>query len=96
MEDTVSLGQRDSSPAYPAAAWTVPVTAAGDLRMHEVREVDISPTARGGRYPTLCGQTITAASMAEPARNPCPRCLELRGDDVAPRPAGILRRLVGW
>ena len=91
----MGLGQHDSSPVYPPSAWTVSVTAAGDLRMHEVREIDVSPAARGGRYPTLCGQTITAASMAEPARQPCPQCRQQRDDDVAPRPAGLLRRLVG-
>ena len=53
------------------------------------------PAARGGRYPTLCGQTIVAASMAEPADRRCPRCAELRHDDAAPRPAGLLRRLLG-
>lgn len=93
----MGLGQRDNSAAeVPATSYTVSVTSVGDLRMHEVRDVDISPAARGGRYPALCGLTITAASMAEPARQPCARCLELRDVDVAPRPAGLLRRLVGW
>ena len=96
-EDFVGLGQRnDLRAAVPATSWTVSVMSVGDRRTHEVREIDISPAARGGRYPTLCGLTITAASMAEPTRQPCPRCSELRAVDVEPRPAGILRRLVGW
>jgi hypothetical protein len=87
----VSIGHRDYSSTSP----TVPVTAAGDLRTHEVREIDIVPAARGGRYPTLCGQMIAAASMAEPARRRCARCAELRGAEEAPRSPGRLRRLVG-
>ena len=90
-EGGVSISHRDYSSASP----TVSVTAAGDLRTHEVREIDIVPAARGGRYPTLCGQMITAASMAEPARRRCPRCVELHGDQEAPRPTGLLRRLTG-
>ena len=96
-EVALSLGQRDEpSPEPSATPLTVSVTAAGDLRTHEVREIDIAPAARGGRYPPLCGETIAAASMAEPARRQCPQCAELRDVDVAPRPAGLLRRLVGW
>jgi hypothetical protein len=91
-EGVVSLDHRDNpSTATP----TVTVTAVGDRRAHEVREIDLPPAAQWGRYPTLCGQTITAASMAEPARRRCPRCDELRDDHVAPRPSGLLRRLVG-
>ena len=63
----MSIGHRDYSSTSP----TVSITAADDLRTHEVREIDIMPAARGGRYPTLCGQLITAASMAEPARRRC-------------------------
>ena len=92
----MTLGQRDDAAnASSAASSTVSVTAVGDLRTHEVREIDVVPAARGGRYPTLCGQTIAAASMAEPADRRCPRCAELRHDDAAPRPAGLLRRLLG-
>jgi hypothetical protein len=91
-EVVVSLEHRDNpSPVSP----TVSVTAAGDCRAHEVREIDVAPAAQWGRYPTLCGQTITAASMAEPAHRRCARCDELRDHRVAPRPAGLLRRLVG-
>jgi hypothetical protein len=91
-EDVVSLGQRD----HFSTAWsTVSVTAIGDLRTHEVREIDVVPAARGGRYPTLCGQTITAASMAEPADRRCPTCAELRDGETAARPAGFLRRWIG-
>ena len=92
-EKVVSIGHRDH-PGVPSAA-TVPVTCSVDARTHEVREIDIVPAARQGRYPTLCGETITAASMAEPDVRRCPRCTELRDDDVAPRPSGLLRRLVG-
>ena len=92
----MTLGQRDHSVNAPSpASSTVSVTAVGDLRTHEVREIDVVPAARGGRYPTLCGQTIAAASMAEPADRRCPQCAELRHHDVAPRPAGLLRRLLG-
>ena len=92
-ERVVSIGHRDH-PGVPPAA-TVSVTCSVDARTHEVREVDIVPAARQGRYPTLCGETITAASMAEPDVHRCPRCTQLRDDDVAPRPSGLLRRLVG-
>ena len=88
----MTLGQRDHS---ATAASTVSVTAVGDLRTHEVWEIDIVPAARGGRYPTLCGQTIAAASMAESSDRRCPRCAELRHYDDPPRPPGLLRRLVG-
>jgi len=92
----VTLGQRNHFAAAPSpASSTVSVTAVGDLRTHEVREIDVVPAARGGRYPTLCGQTIAAASMAEPADRRCPLCAELRTDETAPRPAGLLRRLIG-
>ena len=87
----MSIGHRDYSSTSP----TVSVTAAGDLRTHEVREIDVVPAARGGRYPTLCGQMITAASMAEPVRRRCPRCTELCDDEETPRATGLLRRLVG-
>ena len=87
----MSISHRDYSSASPS----VSVTAAGDLRTHEVREIDIVPGARGGRYPTLCGQMITAASMAEPATRRCPRCAELREDEIVRRPPGLLRRLIG-
>jgi hypothetical protein len=73
---------------------TVSVTAVGERRTHEVREIDLVPAAQRGRYPTLCGQTIMAASMAEPAHRRCARCDELREAAEAPRPAGLLRRLV--
>ena len=89
-EGVVSLGHRDNP-----STTTVSVTAVGDRRAHEVREIDLVPAARWGRYPTLCGQTIAAASMAEPADRRCVQCDELRDDEVAPRPAGLLRRLVG-
>ncbi|MDT7580777.1 MAG: hypothetical protein QOK35_2041 [Pseudonocardiales bacterium] len=91
----MTLGQRDFSVAATPASSTVSVTAVGDLWTHEVREIDVVPAARGGRYPTLCGQTIAAASMAEPADRRCHRCAELRHDVAAPRPAGLLRRLLG-
>jgi hypothetical protein len=90
-EGGVSIGHRDYSSTSPS----VSVTAAGDLRTHEVREIDVVPAARGGRYPTLCGQMITAASMAEPTRRRCPQCAELCDGDDAPRPPGLLRRMVG-
>lgn len=89
----MSLDHRDNS---TAATPTVSVTAVGDRRAHEVREIDLAPAARWGRYPTLCGQTITAASMAEPPRRSCGRCVELRDERRTPRPAGLLRRLVGF
>lgn len=91
-ESVVTLDQRDNS---STATSTVSVTCASDMRIHEVRELDIAPAARQGRYPALCGQLITAASMAEPGRLRCPECTTLRGDDVPRRPAGLLRRLVG-
>lgn len=84
--------EHHDSPSPTAS--TVTVTAVGDMRAHEVREIDVVPAARWGRYPTLCGQTITAASMAEPACRRCVRCDELRGVPAAPRPVGLLRRLV--
>ena len=93
----MTLGQRDlfAAASSPASS-TVSVTAVGPHPAHEVREIDVVPAARrGGRYPTLCGQTITAASMAEPADRRCPLCAELRPDETAPRPAGLLRRLMG-
>ena len=77
------------------AATTVSVTCAVSARTHEVREDDLVPAARAGRFPTLCGETIMAASMAEPDERRCPRCAELVDDGVAERPAGLLRRLVG-
>jgi hypothetical protein len=92
-EDVVTLDQRDS-PSVATA--TVTVTSVGDQRAHEVREIDLAPSARRGHYPTLCGQTITAASMAEPPRRACPRCAELCDSGPAPRPVGLLRRLVGF
>ena len=88
----MSLDHRDNP---STALQTVTVTAVDDRRAHEVREVDIVPAARWGRYPALCGQTITAASMAEPAHRRCVRCAALRDDPVTPPPAGLLRRLVG-
>jgi hypothetical protein len=89
----MSLDHRDiPAPFTP----TVSVTAIGDRRAHEVREIDLVPAARWGRYPTLCGQTITAASMAEPPRRACPLCTELRAESPAPRPVGLFRRLVGF
>jgi hypothetical protein len=88
----VSFGDSDNaSPSWS----TVPITCAGDRCTHEVREIDLAPAARQGRYPTICGQTITAASMAEPAARHCPRCSELRDDAEAPPRPGLLRRLVG-
>jgi hypothetical protein len=92
-ESVLTIGHRDNS-SKPSAS-TVSVTCSVDTRTHEVREVDIVPAARQGRYPTLCGQTITAASMAEPDLRPCPRCSELRDHDAPTRRAGLLRRLVG-
>ena len=91
-ENVVSLGQRDND--SPSSS-TVSVTCVGDRCTHEVREIDLAPAARQGRYPTLCGQTITAASMAEPELRRCPRCSELRDDDEAPRRPGLLRLIVG-
>ena len=88
----MSLGQRDCS---TTTAQTVSVTSAGDMRTHEVSEADVVAGARGGRYPTLCGQTIATASMAEPTRRRCPRCAELALGVAEPRPTGLLRRLVG-
>ena len=64
---------------------TVSVTCAVSAKTHEVREDDLVPAARAGRFPTLCGETIMAASMAEPDERRCPRCIELLGDDVAAR-----------
>ena len=87
----MSIGHPDNSPA----SLTVSVTASDDLRTHEVRELDVVPAARGGRYTTLCGQTISAASMAEPVRARCPRCVELRSGEDTPRSTGLLRWLVG-
>lgn len=89
----MSLEHPDAS---SSASQTVSVTAIGDRRSHEVREIDVAPASLWGRFPTLCGQTITAASMAEPPRRTCPRCAELRADDPAPRPVGLFRRLVGF
>jgi hypothetical protein len=74
---------------------TVSVTCAVSAKTHEVREDDLVPAARAGRFPTLCGETIMAASMAEPDERRCPRCIELLGDDMVERRAGLLRRLVG-
>ena len=91
-ESVVTLDQRDNS---STASSTVSVTCVSDMRIHEVRELDIAPAARQGRYPALCGQMITAASMAEPGHRRCPECATLRGVDVPRRPAGLLRRLVG-
>ena len=91
-EDVVSLEHRDTPSTTTA---TVSVTAVGDRRTHEVREIDLVPAARWGCYPTLCGQTIMAASMAEPAHRRCVQCDELREETETPRPAGLLRRLVG-
>ena len=88
----MTLDQRDNS---STATSTVSVTCVSDMRVHEVRELDVAPAARQGRYPALCGQMVTAASMAEPGLRPCPECAALRGDDVPRRPAGLLRRLVG-
>jgi len=87
-EDVVSLDDREPPSTTTS---TVSVTAFGDRRAHEVREIDLVPAANGGRYPTLCGQTITAAAMAEPACRRCTRCDELRGDPEMPRPTGLLR-----
>ena len=92
-EGAVTLGQRDN---LSPSSITVSVTCVFDRRTHEVRELDIAPAARHGRYPALCGQLITAASMAEPGIRRCPQCAELREDDVPPRPAGLLRRIVGF
>ena len=91
-ESVVTLDQRDNSSPIMS---TVSVTCVSDMRIHEVRELDIAPAARQGRYPALCGQMVTAASMAEPGRRRCPECVTLRGDDAPRRPAGLLRRLVG-
>ena len=90
-EGGVSIEHRNDSSTSP----TVAVTSVGDLRTHDVREIDVVPAARLGRYPTLCGEMIAAASMAEPANRRCPRCAELREHDVEERPQGFLRRLVG-
>ena len=91
-ESVVTLDQRDNSSSIMS---TVSVTCVSDMRTHEVRELDIAPAARQGRYPALCGQMVTAASMAEPGRRRCPDCVALRGDDAPRRPAGLLRRLAG-
>jgi hypothetical protein len=91
-EGVVSLGHRDNPSTTTS---TVSVTSVGDCRAHEVREIDLVPAARWGCYPTLCGETIMAASMAEPAHRRCARCDELREDTEAPRPVGLLRRIVG-
>ena len=91
-ESVVTLDQRDNSSPIMS---TVSVTCVSDMRIHEVREIDIAPGARQGRYPALCGQMVTAASMAEPGRRRCPECVTLRGDDGPRRPAGLLRRLSG-
>ena len=88
----MTLGQRDNP---SIATSTVSVACVSDKRIHEVRELDIAPAARQGRYPALCGQMITAASMAEPGRRRCPDCVALRGDDAPRRPSGLLRRLAG-
>jgi hypothetical protein len=88
----VTLGQRDN---LSQSVVTVSVTCVFDRRIHEVRELDIAPAARHGRYPALCGQVITAASMAEPGVRRCSECVELREDDVPRRPVGLLRRIVG-
>jgi hypothetical protein len=91
-EGVVSLGHRDNPSTTTS---TVSVTSVGDRRAHEVREIDLVPAVRWGNFPTLCGQTIMAASMAESASRRCVKCDELREDVEAPRPAGLLRRLVG-
>jgi hypothetical protein len=91
-ESVVTFDQRDNS---STAMSTVSVTCVSDKRIHEVRELDIAPAARQGRYPTLCGRMITAASMAEPGQHRCHECVALRGDDPPQRPVGLLRRLVG-
>ncbi len=91
-EGVVSLGPRDNPSTTTS---TVSVTAVGDHRAHEVREIDLVPAARWGCYPTLCGETIMAASMAEPAHRRCVKCDELRGETEPPRPVGLLRRFVG-
>ena len=66
---------------------TVSVTCAVSAKTHEVREDDLVPAARAGRFPTLCGETIMAASMAEPDERRCPRCIELLDDDMAAAPS---------
>jgi hypothetical protein len=90
-EGAVTLGQRDNP---STATSTVSVACVSDKRIHEVRELDIAPAARQGRYPALCGQMIVAASMAEPGNRRCPECAGLRDDEVPRRPAGLLRRLL--
>ena len=89
----MTLGQRDNPSTWTSTS-TVSVACVSDKRIHEVRETDIAPAARQGRYPALCGQMITAASMAEPGNRRCPECAGLRDDDVPRRPAGLLRRLL--
>ena len=87
----MTLGQRDNPSTVTS---TVSVACVSDMCIHEVRELDIAPAVRQGRYAALCGQMITAASMAEPGNRRCPACAELRDDDVPRRPAGLLRRLL--
>ena len=89
----MTLGQRDNPSTWTSTS-TVSVACVSDKRIHEVRELDIAPAARQGRYPALCGQMITAASMAEPGNRRCPECAGLSDDDVPRRPAGLLRRLL--
>ena len=87
QESVVTLDQRDDS--APATS-TVSVTCVSDMRIHEVRELDIAPAARQGRYPALCGQMITAASMAEPGRRRCPDCVALHERFIGMSQAAIL------
>ena len=91
----MTIEPRDDMRRSVASMMTVSVTCAVSAKTHEVREDDLVPAARAGRFPTLCGETIMAASMAEPDERRCPRCTELLGDDMAQRRAGLLRRMVG-
>ena len=88
----MTLDQRDNPSIVTP---TVSVACVSDMRLHEVREMDIAPAARQGRYPALCGLVITAASMIEPGNRRCPDCASLRGVEAPRRPSGLLRRLVG-
>lgn len=47
-----------------------------DRRNHAVTQHELAHgvLTRAGRFPAVCGHTVTPGSMLEPPGTPCPRC----------------------
>jgi hypothetical protein len=80
---TVMFGASPARPARRALA----VTGVGDGRTHLVPDIALYESSTvTGVFPTLCGRTITGASLVEPPGPACPLC------EAVERPVQAARR----